>query len=213
MKLKVWEISLMVALVIAVLWGVLLDSGQRELSDKLIRLHVVANSDTEEDQALKLRVRDAVLDEIDLLLTGGESKAEVQGKIENSLNDLRRRAEDEIAESGGENPINVSLETEHFPTREYETFSLPAGNYTSLKVSIGAAEGRNWWCVVFPPLCMEAAEAEAEAETEGNAKGALAVTGLTDDEVALITEEDRGYVIKFKALELLDDIKSFFNCD
>lgn len=194
----------MAALVIAVLWGVLLDNGQSELSDKLIRLHVVANSDEEEDQELKLMVRDAVLEDIDQILTGGESKDEAQEKIENSMTSLQQTAEEVIEEQGVEYPVSVSLETEHFPTRDYDTFSLPAGNYTSLRVSIGEAEGRNWWCVVFPPLCMEAAE---EAEAEADVNGALEATGLTDEEVALITEEDSGYVIKFKALELLDELK------
>jgi len=202
MKLKIWEISLMMAVVIAVLWGVLLGSDQSELSGKLIRLHVVANSDEREDQEVKLMVRDAVLEEVDKILEGGENKNEACEKIGNNLTSIRRAAEETLAEQNVMNPVNVSLEKEHYPTRDYESFSLPAGNYTSLKVSIGRAEGRNWWCVVFPPLCVEAAEGGVSG-----AGRAMKTSGLTDDEVALITEDNTGYLIRFKALEILDSLK------
>lgn len=197
MKLKIWEISLMIAVVVAVLYGVVLDSDQSELSDKLIRLHVVANSDTDEDQELKLIVRDAVLEEIDGIMDGDETKAEAQEKIEGSLTVLQETVQETVTEQGDANSVAVTLEQEHFPTREYDTFSLPAGDYMSLRVSIGEAAGHNWWCVVFPPLCVAAAEGE---ETIG-------ASSLTDEEVALITGEDSGYVVKFKALEILDDIQ------
>ena len=198
MKLKVIEISLMIAVVVAVLYSVVLNNDSSELSDKLIRLHVVANSDTDEDQELKLMVRDAVLEEIDGIMDGDENRDEVQEKLEDSLTVLQEKAQETVIEQGYTEPVAVTLEQEHFPTRIYDTFSLPAGEYTSLRVSIGEAGGRNWWCVVFPPLCVEAAEGEE----------ALEASGLTDEEVALITEENTGYAVKFKALEILDSIKS-----
>lgn len=200
MKLKVIEISLMIAVVVAVLYGVLLDTDSSELSDKLIRLHVVANSDTDEDQGLKLMVRDAVLGEVDEIMNGDESRDKVQEKLEDSLTVLQEKAQDTVIEQGHTESVTVTLEQEHFPTRVYDTFSLPAGEYTSLRVSIGEAEGQNWWCVVFPPLCVEAAEGEE----------ALEASGLTDDEIDLITQDSNDYVVKFKALEILDNIKGVF---
>lgn len=192
----------MVAVVITVLWGVILDNGQSKLSDKLIRLHVVANSDDDQDQELKLMVRDNVLEELAQILDGNESKEEAQDKIMDSLDIIHQSAQMTVSNQGFDSTVNVSIiESEHFPTREYDTFSLPAGNYTSLRVEIGQAQGQNWWCVVFPPLCMEAAEGESDIEA----------SDLSDEEVALITEADSGYVIKFKALELLDEIKTIFN--
>jgi len=95
--------------------------------------------------------------------------------------------------------VAVSLEETWFPTREYEDFSLPAGNYTALRVVIGEGEGRNWWCVVFPPLCLGAVSERVEATA--------AMAGLTEDEISLITAEEGEYIIKFKLLELWDELK------
>jgi len=198
MKLKIWEMSLIVAIVITLLSGFVLDNSQNELSGKLIRLHVLANSDSDEDQALKLTVRDSILSEISDILIGAESKSEAVTIIEENIPALTKIAADKIEEEGYDYSVSMSIENEDFPTRIYDTFSLPAGNYTSLRVEIGESEGQNWWCVVFPPLCVTAAEGEDSLET----------TELTDEEVSLITEEYTGYVIKFKALEILDSIKA-----
>lgn len=198
MKLKIWEISLILALVITVLSGFVLDNDRQELSDKIIRLHVLANSDSDEDQELKLRVRDEILDELDGILIGEKSKAEAVEIISANLDVLTETALAVIEREGFDYAVSISVGEENFPTRVYDTFSLPAGNYTSLRIEIGEAGGQNWWCVVFPPLCVSAAEEAFDTEA------------LTDEEVALITEEDTGYVIKFKALEILDSVKGFF---
>lgn len=92
---------------------------------------------------------------------------------------------------------------ELFPTREYETFSLPAGTYTALRVTIGEGEGHNWWCVVFPSICMSASMDEFEEAAE--------TAGLTEGEIKLITEESDGYVLKFKSIELLEKLKGMFS--
>lgn len=199
MKYKIWEMSLIIAVVVAALYAIVISDEQNELSDKLIRLHVVANSDEQDDQGLKLMVRDAVLEEIDTIMDGSETREQAQEKIEKSLPVLQARAQATVEEQGYTDKVAATLELEHFPTRQYDTFSLPAGKYTSLRVAIGEAEGQNWWCVVFPPLCVEVAQGGE----------AIEASGLTDEEISLITDEE-GYTIKFKALEILDEIQKLF---
>jgi stage II sporulation protein R len=188
MKLKIWEVSLLTAVCITVLCGFVMGESQQELSGQLVRLHVVANSDSDEDQAVKLQVRDAVLElmEPELQSAGGEDEAEAI--ISERLDDICRIAEDVSGEG-----VSVTLCQENFPTRDYGTFSLPAGDYTTLCIEIGEAAGHNWWCVVFPPLCMGTGDAAA--------------IGLNGDDAALITGA-KGYVVKFKLMELLGRLRS-----
>ena len=190
MKLKIWELSLFVALVIAVLWGVLLEQRKLGLSDQLIRLHVVAHSDEAADQSTKYEVRDRVYGLVLELLEDASTRAEAEARIAAYLT--------EIQEAAGA-PVQVALTRERYPTRAYAGFTLPAGLYSSLRVEIGAAGGQNWWCVVFPPLCIEAARGPEALET----------MGLTEGEVALIASGDAGQQVRFRALELIDGLKAW----
>ena len=173
-----------------------LQSQQQELAKKLIRLHVVANSDSEEDQAVKLLVRDAVLAVTEPLL---EESAQPEEALYAALPEIRRAARTCLRENGFSHGVEVSFGMERFPTRNYTGFSLPAGVYRSLRVRIGAGEGHNWWCVVFPSICFRATAAELEE--------AAAAGGFTEGELRLITEAGNGYELKFKALELLEQLK------
>ena len=202
MKLKIWEISLMIALVIAVLGGILLARNQKELSDKLIRLHVVANSDSAEDQALKLQVRDAVLDELTQELTDITDRDEAAEIIEARLAEITAVSYEVVNAEGYDYPVAATLAVEAFPTREYETFSLPAGDYLSLRVTIGSGEGHNWWCVIFPPICTAAAVEDSFGDAD-----------LAEDEISLITEDSAGYVVKFQAMELLERFLALFRSE
>lgn len=199
MKLKIWELSLVTALTVAMLFGAVTAKGQQELADKVVRLHVVANSDSDEDQALKLKVRDAVLEDMDTLLESVDDRAEAVALIEANLDKIAKTAGAEIAENGKSYSVTARIAKEEFPTREYDTFSLPAGVYTSLRVTIGEAEGRNWWCVVFPPLCKTSAMEDLSEEA-----------GLTKGEVSFITGEAEGYEVRFKTLEILKAIRAWF---
>ena len=114
---------------------------------------------------------------------------------------MERLAAEEIAESGYDYPVSVRLEETAFPTKTYDGFTLPAGRYLALRVLIGAAEGQNWWCVVFPPLCAAASEDVAQT--------ALAA-GLTEGQVGLITEADQGYELRLKSVELWEKLKERF---
>jgi len=200
MKLKIWELSLLLALVIAVLWGALLERRQIELSEQLIRLHVVARSETAADREQKLHVRDRVRAEVEPLLEGTTSRAEALLRIEANLPRITAAAEQAIAEWGGDQEaVLATLTRERYPTRAYESFTLPAGRYHSLRVEIGAAGGQNWWCVVFPPLCIEAA----------SGLEVLEAAGLTEGEIALVTGGDPGHALRFRTLELVDGVRAW----
>ena len=197
-RLKIWEIALLLGVALCLLSGAGAIQTQQELSDKVVRLHVLANSDSQEDQALKLQVRDAVLNRAETLLTQSSSRSEAEGILRGQLLEFERLAENVIREQGYDYQVTAQLQGTEFPTREYEGFTLPAGEYLALRILIGAAEGQNWWCVVFPPLCT-AVSAEVPAS-------ALAA-GFTEDEVRLITEEDGGYVLKLKTLEFWEQLR------
>ena len=169
-----------------------LQGEQQALAGKLVRLHVVANSDSEQDQALKLQVRDAVLEASEGL------EAE---DLEAALPRLQAAAQACLREQGSGDPVTVSLGEERFPTRLYDNFAMPAGVYRSLRVTIGAGEGHNWWCVAFPSICVRATAAEVQ--------DAAVSAGFTEEEVRLITGDGGGYVLKFKALELLERLKAW----
>lgn len=201
MKLKKWEIALFIAVIITVAWGVNTQNQQKQLADKLIRFHVVADSDDDEAQRIKLEVRNAVLSEVEQLLENATNRDEAEMIIGENLETIRKAAENELEAQNDESGIEVLLTKESFPTRYYDTFTLPAGDYTSLRITIGEGEGHNWWCVVFPPLCTGAALDEAEAAS------------FTEAEFKLITENDTGTVIKFKALEIIAEIKEWFALD
>ena len=195
---KKLELAILLGLSVTLLWGAVSLHRQETLSRKMIRLHVIANSDSDADQALKLRVRDVVLARATAILEQSADRREAESRLRGQLLELERIAAKEIAAEGYDYPVTVNLENTDFPTKEYDGFTLPAGEYLALRVIIGEGQGRNWWCVVFPPLCT-AASADVPAS-------ALAA-GFSEEEVGLITEEDQCYVLKFKAVEWWETLK------
>ncbi len=164
--------------------------------DSVIRLHVLANSDSEEDQALKLEVRDAVLARTEVLLDGVPSREAARQTLEENLGVLEAVAEQTLLQKGAPNTVRVTLSEEEYPRRTYESAALPAGEYLSLRVMIGEAEGQNWWCVLFPPMCLSAASAERES--------ACLAAGLTEGQYRFITGSDgTGYRVRFKLVEMV----------
>lgn len=198
-KLKRIEIALLLLLAAFLASGALALQTEQALSDKVVRLHVLANSDAEEDQALKLKVRDRVLDYVEPILEGAADRREAEALLRGQLLELERVAREEIRSNGYDYGAEVRLEDTAFPTREYEGFTLPAGKYLALRVIVGEGAGRNWWCVVFPPLC-----AAASAEVPETALAA----GLSPSQVGLITEENSGYVLKSKLVEFWGEIQA-----
>ncbi len=201
-RLKTWELALMFGILVAAAAASWLGQEQQELADSVIRLHVIANSDSEADQALKLAVRDRVLEQAEGLYPQEATLAEAQAALEGQLNALAAAGREVVEERGYDYPVAAQLTDCWFPTKEYEGFALPAGNYTALRVTIGEGRGQNWWCVAFPPLCLGAA-----SETVDQA----AQAGLfTPGQAALVTQDGEGYVLKFKAMELLGELQGFF---
>lgn len=185
-----WECALLFGLGLALLTGTWLAGEQRALAGELIRLHVIGASDSAEDQSIKLKVRDAILEEAEPFLRDVTTLENARTVLEGHLAELKLAGE--FAAQGA--AVTVALEENvWFPTKEYTDFSLPAGRYTALRVVVGAGEGRNWWCVVFPPLCMGAVREVAQE-----------VGSFSEGQVKLITGEGEGYVVKFRLLELWD---------
>lgn len=173
-----------------------LQQEQAALAEKLIRLHVVANSDSEMDQQLKLQVRDAVLNKAEQVVQYAEDPA---AALQAALPLLKETAETCLRKCGSTQAAEVSLKYERFPTRAYETFSLPAGVYPSLRIVLGEGKGHNWWCVVFPSVCLRAvSQVEAAAVSAGFSEG----------EIHMITHPEE-YVFKFKILELLQQLQNW----
>ena len=205
-KLKRWELALMCGVVFALVMGAAgswLGREQKELADSLIRFHVIANSDSRADQDLKLQVRDRVLAQAENFYPRGATLQEARSALEEHLDDLAAAGRQAVEEAGYDYPVTARLTNCWFPTKEYEGFALPAGNYEALRIVIGAGEGQNWWCVAFPPLCLGAASETVE--------GAAQAGYFTPDQAALVTEEDAGYVLKFKSLELLGQLQGLFS--
>ena len=201
-KLKYWEVALLLGLTLTLLWGAGSLRQQDELERKMIRLHVIANSDTEEDQALKLQVRDKVLDRATEILWESEDMTDAAVRLDAALPEIERLAEHETVARGYAYKVSARLEQTEFPEKEYDGFALPSGEYLALRVIIGEGEGQNWWCVVFPPLCMAAA-----TELEQTAIDA----GLGEEDLALITEADQGYVLKFRSVELWESLRQWLH--
>lgn len=199
-KLKTWEIAALLALAVVLLWGTWTAHSQDTLARKMIRLHVIANSDSEQDQTLKLQVRDKVLAEATDILEASDNMEQAAQKLEQSLPDMEAIAAEEIIARGYDYPVTARLEETEFPTKDYDGFRLPSGEYLALRIVIGEGAGHNWWCVVFPPLCTTAA-----TDWEQTAIAA----GLDEEDISLITEEDEEYILKFRAVELWENLRQW----
>ena len=172
---------------------------QRDLAARLIRLHVVAASDDPADQARKLAVRDALLPEIAALTEGCASADAAAAALEESLPALRETA---FAALGTGEPVDATLAEERFPRRDYDTFSLPAGRYRALRVTLGAGAGHNWWCVAFPALCLSAGTEDETRSFEQTAQDA----GLSPEEIELVSSDSERVQFRFRLLDWLAEL-------
>ncbi len=183
-----------VALMISLFSAAFPVNGEIELYDSVVRLHVLANSDSDEDQALKLKVRDSILGVMEENMENCQTVDSAQKELEKSKSIMIEAAEKCISENGYSYSVDIEFGEENYPERQYENVSLPAGKYYSVRVKIGEGEGKNWWCVLFPPLCLGSAVSNNDEE--------LASVGLSPDEVKILTNsDDAEYEIKFKLLE------------
>lgn len=198
---KIWVLTLTVCLLFLFI-GVLPVHGEAEIYDNVLRLHILANSDSEEDQALKLKVRDAILKRGEGLFDSCQNREEAAARVRENEEMLLETAKHVIAEEGYDYPVRIELGEEEYPTRTYGSICFPSGNYLSLRILIGSGEGENWWCVLFPPIC-----ASAATKNSSEADAFIAV-GLTGEQYRIITETEKPtYQVRFKILETIQEWK------
>ncbi len=173
------------------------DGVQENLCDNLIRLHIIANSDSGEDQAVKLKVRDAILEK-------AQKELEVSGKdkiIEN-LGEIEETANRVLAENGFAYTAAAVYGKFAFPRKEYKNMTLPAGDYYGVRVVLGSGAGHNWWCVMYPPMCVADGAPRLDKKSE-----ALLRESLSDEAYEIVTGTEKDVVIKFKAVELVQELR------
>lgn len=196
---RILMLSVMAALLLLCV-GFLPVQGEEEIYNKVVRLHVLANSDSEEDQAVKLAVRDAILDVTVPLLQDCQTQEEAIARLEENHPLFVEVAQTVLREHGFDDTVLIEMGLEDYPTRTYDSLCFPAGEYISMRVSLGEGEGQNWWCCLFPPLCLGAATVGKEV-----AEDACISVGFTPTQYKIITESDKPvYRARFKILELLE---------
>lgn len=198
---KAWKrigICLVAALAV---WGGTLLADRQRLNEELIRLHVVANSDSRVDQEVKLQVRDAVIQSLEADLEALADVEQAKAYLTENLPKIQAVANETLEEAGFSGQAVVSLCKEAFDTRYYDTFTLPAGVYEALRITIGEGKGHNWWCVVFPTLCVP-------ATTEGF-EDTAAGAGFPDSLTGALTGEEE-YEVRFYLLDVLGRMENRF---
>ncbi|AKN33284.1 peptidase [Clostridium carboxidivorans P7] len=187
------------------------DSVQKDIASKIIRFHVIANSDSKSDQALKLKVRDKVLEYMQPKLKSSKSIDESREIIRKSNNEIITIAEDVIKKNGYNYAVKTTLSNENFPIKTYGNITLPQGKYEAYRIIIGNGEGQNWWCVMFPPLCfIDITKGEVSyKETEKDMKKVLSPEEYKMIDNQISNSGDKNSIkVKFKILELLKNKKS-----
>ena len=193
-KLKKIDIALLMALCITLCYGTYINAAKTNPSQNVIRFHIIASNDDEAEQALKLRMKEPLVLYIEKILENAETVTDAKAKIEERLPEIESLA---LSLSEGRS-VEVLFGTNAYPLRSAEGYTLPAGEYTSLRVVLGEGEGQNWWGVIFPELT-PASDAAAQTSTLG------------EQGVSLISDDEDGVSIKFKALEYFDGLKRFFS--
>lgn len=189
-------------LAVVTVWTLALIRDRHMLRQELVRLHVVAASDSAEDQEVKLQVKDAVVNSLKADLEKLHSAEEASAYLQENLPKIEALSNRILREAGCIDVAKVSLKLEEFPTRDYDTFSLPAGIYQALRITIGEGEGHNWWCVAFPGLCLPA--------TTSGFEDAASCAGLSNGLTATL-EEKPGYEIRFWLLDALGRVENFLH--
>lgn len=181
-------------LIFTMLCGFVPSRSDMELYDNVVRLHVVARSDSEHDQKIKLLVRNAVLSHMDSLVGTAESAEEAVDIISEHVGKICEAVNSALLSLGEDSVARVTLSREDYPTKDYGDIALPSGNYTSLRIIIGEGEGQNWWCMLYPTVCL----------SPSRASDVLKQTGFTPNQIKILTEDEKPvYKIKFKLLELM----------
>lgn len=199
-KLGKIEISVLCALLVSVIVMSCADCtvfAQQcgDIRSKVFRLHVLANSDTAADQTLKLKVRDKILASYGDVFGTAKDKDGAEAEARANIVNIRRTAQEEVEREGYDYKVGVAVENTYFNTRTYGSYTLPAGNYDALRVTIGSAKGHNWWCVLFPPMCVASAEGSEKIDDV-----------LTSEENKIVSGPEGKYEVKFKIVEFAESL-------
>ena len=196
--MRLFTKSLCVALILTMLFSVLpFEASCQEIRKDVFRLHILANSDTDKDQSLKLKVRDAVLKYTEKLYKNSNTKEEAEILTSKNLQNIANVAKQVIVDNGYNYNVTCQIEDVYFNTRTYENVTMPSGTYRALQIKIGDAKGKNWWCVMYPTLCVGASTDYKALDDK-----------LNDKEYDTLVNEKTQY--KFKIVEIYERIVSFF---
>lgn len=197
MKLKAIDISVFITLIICIIATVSFENDCKGIREEVLRLHVIANSDEDYDQDLKLKVRDALLQTGESIFTGSEDIISAESKITDKQDVLKYTAEETILNLGFDYNVKIEVARSYFPTKTYGELTLPAGYYKALRVIIGEGKGKNWWCIMFPPLCLPAATDTKE----------IIGDFLSDEELQIVTSNPK-YEVRFWLVEKYYELKN-----
>ncbi len=187
------------AFILTVLFSLIPFHAQCErISGDTFRLHILANSDSEADQALKLKVRDRILSELQPLLSSAPDKETAEAVVSGNLQHFANIAYDEVLQNGAAYPVTAEITNMYFSTRHYDSYTLPAGMYDALRVRIGKAEGHNWWCVLYPGICISTAGERDRQAREGFDSGEYEIV------------RDEPYTYRFKVVEWVEYLQNLF---
>ena len=182
-------------LVLVLIWVVIPVSADAAIYQQVLRLHVLADDDSEAAQTMKLLVRDRMLALCQEAFSSCKSREEAVVRLEEKRAILEEKLDAFLREKGVSYGAKIRVSEEHYDTREYDGFRLPAGNYLSVQVILGRGEGKNWWCVLFPPLCLSCAQAE----------DSLLAQGVGEESVKVFTVDTPRYRFRFRILEILGE--------
>lgn len=197
--MKRWIKALTGGVIICLLLSLCGFSGQcREIREKVVRLHILANSDSAEDQQLKLKVRDAVTAAAAGWLDGAEAEGEALQKVKEYLPQLEAVAQQTVYDNGYTYPVKATVCEMYFETRQYDEITMPAGIYDAVRFEIGEGKGKNWWCVIYPPMCIRSAVKEQT------------LSDVLDGRQMSIVTDEGGYAVRFKIVEVFEWVTSLF---
>lgn len=203
-KIKATSLFLILFLILCSVYGV---TTQKRIADNVLRLHIIGNSDSAGDQELKLKVRDAIIEHMKTTYPNGASREETARYLKTSLPEIEKVAAGVMVENGSVDPVNAQYGVFSFPTKEYENFALPAGMYEAVRVELGQAEGKNWWCVMFPPLCVaDANTLQMDIESMNQLKeeiGSANYSLITD----VTNRKNLPVKIRFRIVEMVESSK------
>ncbi|MBE6821016.1 MAG: stage II sporulation protein R [Ruminococcaceae bacterium] len=196
-KIRMIEVSVALGLVFTLLFSVVsFGLSCNNIRDEVVRLHILANSDSDIDQHVKLVVRDKLLQSGNELFSGDMTAETAFSRLSDNKETIEAYINNILSEEGFDYCAEVCLVKEYYPTRAYESFTMPAGEYLSLKIILGNGEGHNWWCVMFPPLCLPAASQNTD------------INAVFDDNCVKIVKSSDKYEIRFKIVEIFERLRS-----